>query len=459
MRVTFLGAVRTVTGSMHLIETGGTRFLLDCGLFQGRREEAARINGGFPFDPSSVDAVVLSHAHLDHCGNLPTLVRGGFRGPIYCTPATRDLTELELEDSAKVQHQDTRHINKLRARTGLPPITPLYAAKDVARAVGRLHAMPYHEPFRLGPARVTFYDAGHILGSAITVVEADGQTLGFTGDLGRPGAAILRDPEVPPGLDMLLLESTYGNRAHEPINDAADRLGAIVRETAARGGAVLIPSFAIGRTQDVTYALHRLRNAGAIPPVPTFVDSPMAVDATAIFRRHPECFDDDTRAMLAHEDPFGFKGLRYVREVSDSKRLNDLTDPFIVIATSGMCESGRILYHLALRVGDARASLVIVGFQAEHTLGRRLATGVSPVRIFGEAHDVHLQIHQLSEFSAHADGAELLAWVARLPRVGRIYCVHGEEAESLALAAALRTEGHAAVVPVRGQRVEAGGAS
>ncbi|HEV2440476.1 MAG TPA: MBL fold metallo-hydrolase RNA specificity domain-containing protein [bacterium] len=222
---------------------------------------------------------------------------------------------------------------------------------------------------------------------------------------------------------------------------------------------MLIPSFAIGRAQDVTYALHRLRNAGAIPPIPTIVDSPMAVNATAIFRRHPECFDDDTRAMLAHEDPFGFKGLRYVREVSDSKRLNDLTDPFIVIATSGMCESGRILYHLAQRVGDARASLVIVGFQAEHTLGRRLATGVSPVRIFGEAHDVHLHIHQLSEFSAHADGAELLAWVARLARAGRIYCVHGEEAESLALAAALRTAGHAAEVPVRGQQVEAGGAS
>lgn len=466
MRVTFLGAVRTVTGSMHLVESGSndmvagggsagrSRFLLDCGLFQGHRDEAARINGGFPFDASTLEAVVLSHAHLDHCGNLPTLLRKGFRGPIYCTPATRDLAAIVLQDSAKVQHQDAHHVNKIRARAGLPPVVPLYTADDAARTIGRLRAVPYHEPFRLGPARVTFYDAGHILGSAITIIEADGRTLGFTGDLGRPGAAILRDPEVPPGLDVLLMESTYGNRAHEPLDGAAERLGTIVRDTAARGGAVLIPSFAIGRAQDITYALHRLRDAGAVPSIPTFVDSPMAVDATEIFRRHPECFDDDTRAMLAHEDPFGFKGLRYVREVSDSKNLNSLTDPFIVIATSGMCESGRILHHLAQRIGDARCSLVIVSFQAEHTLGRRLAGGATPVRIFGEPHDVRLQVHQLAEFSAHADGNELLAWVARLPRAGRIYCVHGEEAGSLALAAALRGRGYAADVPVPGQAVD-----
>jgi metallo-beta-lactamase family protein len=466
MRITFLGAVRTVTGSMHLVETGlndivvgrgsagGSRFLLDCGLFQGHREEAARINGTLPFDASSLEAAVLSHAHLDHCGNLPTLLRSGFRGPIYCTPATRDLAALVLHDSAKVQHQDVRHVNKIRARTGLPPVTPLYTANEVDRTIGRFRTVPYHEPFRLGPARVTFYDAGHILGSAVTTVEAEGRTLGFTGDLGRPGEAILRDPETPPALDVLVMESTYGDRAHKPLDGADERLGVIVRETAARGGAVLIPSFAIGRTQDITYALHRLRNAGSIPSIPTIVDSPMAVNATEIFRRHPECFDDETRTMLAHEDPFGFKGLRYVREVEDSKALNGLTDPFIVIATSGMCESGRILYHLAHRIGDARCSLVIVSFQAEHTLGRSLAGGAATVRIFGEPHDVRLQVHQLAEFSAHADGDELAAWVARVPRVGRIYCVHGEEAGSLALAASLRARGYAADVPVRGQQVE-----
>jgi metallo-beta-lactamase family protein len=455
MRVTVLGAVRTVTGSMHLVETGGTRLLLDCGLYQGRREEAARINSGFPFEPSAVDAVVLSHAHLDHCGNLPTLVRRGFRGPIYCTPATRDLAGLVLEDSAKIQHQDAHHVNKIRARSGQPPVTPLYTADDAARAIECLHPVPYHEPIRAGEARVTFYDAGHILGSSITVVEAEGRTLGFTGDLGRPGAAILRDPETPPPVDVLLIESTYGSRTHAPLDHAAGRLAAIVRDTAGRGGAVLIPSFAIGRTQDIAYGLHRLRDAGAVPAIPTAVDSPMAVDATEIFRRHPECFNDATRAMLAHEDPFGFKGLRYARDIADSKSLDDMTDPFIVIATSGMCESGRILHHLAHRIGDPRCSLVIVSFQAEHTLGRRLASGVSPVRIFGEPHEVKLQVHQLAEFSAHADRNELLAWTGRLPRVGRIYCVHGEEADSLALAASLRARGYAADVPVRGQQIEA----
>ncbi|HLW46170.1 MAG TPA: MBL fold metallo-hydrolase [bacterium] len=440
---------------MHLVDTEGARLLLDCGLFQGRREEAARINSALPFDAADLDAVVLSHAHLDHCGNLPTLVRAGFRGPIYCTPATRDLADLILQDSAKVQRQDAEHVNKLRSRTGLPPVAPLYTADDAARAIERLRAVPYHEVFEIGPARVTFYDAGHILGSAITVVETDGRRLAFTGDLGRPGGPILRDPEVPPAADLLIMESTYGDRAHEPLEGAAGRLGTVVGETAARGGTELIPAFAVGRTQDVTYALHRLRNTGAVPSIPTFVDSPMAVDATEIFRRHPECFGDETRRMLAREDPFGFKGLTYVREVADSKTLNSRAGPFIVIATSGMCESGRILHHLAHRIGDARCSLVLVGFQAQHTLGRRLETGVSPVNIFGEPHDVRLQVREVAAFSAHADAAELTAWVARLPRVGRIYCVHGEEPGSLALAAALRARGYAADMPTRGQQVDA----
>ena len=454
MKVTFLGAVRTVTGSMHLVEAGGSRILLDCGLFQGRREEADRTNRSLPFDAAGIDAVVLSHAHLDHCGNLPTLVRAGFRGRIYCTPPTRELTGLVLHDSAKVQHQDTRHVNKIRARGGLPPVSPLYTTDDVAQTMHRFRAMPYREPFELGPARVTFYDAGHILGSAITIVEADGQTLGFTGDLGRPGGQILLDPEIPPGMDVLLMESTYAGRPHGPLSGAAERLGGIIGETVERGGAVLIPSFAIERAQDIIYALHRLRNAGTLPAVPAFLDSPMAVDATDIFRRHPECFNGAARAMLSREDPFGFKELRFLRDVDDSQKLNELADPFIVIATSGMCESGRILYHLAHRAGDARCSLVLVSYQAEHTLGRRLAGGASVVRIFGEPHDVRLQVHQLAEFSGHADGGELEAWVAKVPRVGRIYCVHGDEAAALALAASLRVRGYAADVPQRSQQVD-----
>jgi metallo-beta-lactamase family protein len=458
MRITFWGAVRTVTGSMHLVETGAVRFLLDCGLFQGHRDEAARINSTLPFEASRLEAVVLSHAHLDHCGNLPTLVRAGFRGPVYCTEATRDLAALVLRDSAKVQDQDARHVNKIRARAGLAPVTPLYTEDDAERAISRLQGVPYHEPFALGQARAIFYDAGHILGSAITVIEADGRRLGFTGDLGRGGGAMLRDPEVPPPVDLLVTESTYGGRAHEPYEGASERLGAIVRETAARGGDVLIPSFALGRAQDVTYTLHGLHNSGGIPAVPTFVDSPMAIDATEIFRRHAESFNDDIRRMLAREDPFGFKGLRYVREVADSKRLNARPDPFIVIATSGMCESGRILHHLAHHLGDARCSLVLVSYQAEHTLGRRLENGVSPVNIFGEPHELRLQVHQLAAFSAHADSSELLAWVDRLPAVGPIYCVHGGEADAEALAAALRAQHHTAEVPTRGQQVEIGAA-
>ncbi len=453
MQVTFYGAARTVTGSMHLVDAGGTRLLLDCGLFQGRRADFYAVNGTIPFPPSSIDAVLLSHAHLDHCGNLPTLVRGGFTGSIYCTPATLDLTGLVLRDSAKVQHQDVAFVNKLHRRAGQPLVTPLYTAEDAERAIHQLVAMPYGRTFSVGKAAVTFYDAGHILGSASIRVEADGKALGFTGDLGRPGAPILRDPETLPPVDGLLMESTYGDRVHESWEEGERKLAELVGQTVARGGKALIPAFAIGRTQDLVYALNRERESGQVPEVATFVDSPMAVDATEIFRLHPECFDDDVRSHLDQQDPFGFKGLRYVRSVDESKTLNTLTDPFVVIATSGMCEAGRILYHLQQYISDPRSSLLIVGYQAENTLGRRLAEGTSPVRIFGEPHEVRLQVHELGSFSAHADRQELLAWVQRLPKVGHIFLVHGEEQQSLALASQLIARGLAADVPERTQQV------
>lgn len=454
MRVTFHGAVRTVTGSMHLVDADGTRLLLDCGLFQGRRNDYYEVNRHFAFPPSSVDAVILSHAHLDHCGNLPTLVRAGFSGPIYCTAATRDLTGLVLRDSAKVQRQDVSSVNDVRRKAGLAPVEPLYREDDAEQAIGRLRSVPYRQAFSIGPATMTFYDAGHILGSAITLVQAGGRTLGFTGDLGRPGAPILPDPETPPPVDVLLTESTYGDRTHLPLADGERRLADIVRTTVARGGRVLIPSFAMGRAQDVAYALHRLREANRIPGVATFVDSPMAVDATEIFRLYPESFDAELRSHLERHDPFGFKQLRYVRSVEDSKAINTFDGPFIVIATSGMCEAGRILHHLRRHVGDPQSSLVFVSFQAANTLGRRLADGVSPVNILGEPHDVRLQIHMLDSFSAHADRDELSAWVRKLPRVGQIYCVHGEEPQSSSLAAHLRSLGFTADVPERGQQIE-----
>lgn len=453
-RCTFYGAVRTVTGSMHFLEAGGARLLLDCGLFQGRRSESYEVNSRFPFQPSSVDAVVLSHAHLDHCGNLPTLVRQGFRGPIYCTDATRDLATLVLHDSAKVQHQDTAFVNKLRTQQSLPRVDPLYTAPEVEQAVKQLTAVPFGSPFSVGQCRLTFMNAGHILGAAITVVEADGRVLGFTGDLGRPGAPILRDPATPPALDVLLMESTYGDRDHEPFEVAEPRLGEAVRRTLGRGGKVLIPAFAIGRAQDITYTLHRLRGAGQVPAVSTFVDSPMALDATEIYRRYSGYFTAEIASHLEGQDPLGFKELRYVRSVEESKALNDMAEPFTVIATSGMCESGRILHHLRHHIDDPRSSLLILSFQAAETLGRRLADGVSPVNIFGEPHVVRLQVQVLPSFSAHAGRTELLAWVRKVPKIGRIYCVHGEEDQSLALARNLAAAGYTADVPTRGQQIE-----
>ncbi len=453
MQVTFFGAAQTVTGSMHLVETAGTRLLLDCGLFQGRRADFFAVNGTIPFPPRSIDAVVLSHAHLDHCGNLPTLVRGGFTGTIYCTPATRDLAGLVLRDSAKVQHQDAATVNKLNKQQGQPLVSPLYSAADVERTIGQLAAIPYGRSFTIGKAAVTFSDAGHILGSACIRLEAEGRALGFTGDLGRPGSPLLRDPQPLPAVDVLLMESTYGDRVHDPLEEGERKLAGLVAETVARGGKVLVPAFAIGRTQDVAYALHRQREAAQIPAVPTFVDSPMAVDATEIFRLHPECFNDTARANLDQHDPFGFKGLRYLRSMDESKTLNAIPDPFIVVATSGMCEGGRILYHLRNYVGDSRSTLLVVGFQAEHTLGRRLVDGVSPVNILGEPHDVRLQVHELDSFSAHADRPELLAWVQRLPKVGRVFLVHGEVDQAGALASRLNANGITAAVATRGQQI------
>ncbi len=451
MRLLFHGAVRTVTGSLHVVETKDLRFFLDCGLFQGRRAESADRNRQFPSPPADVDAVVLSHAHLDHCGNLPTLVAAGFRGPIYCTPATRDLTALILRDAAKIQVQDADTVTRIRRRHGEAAVEPLYDLKAAERAINRLVAIPYDHQFRIGSVNVTFRDAGHILGSAMVFVEAEGRRLGFTGDLGRPGSAIVREPAVLPEVDVLITESTYGDREHLPRPEAVVHLTNVIKDTVARGGKVLIPSFAVGRTQEVVFVIHQQREAGALPRIEVYVDSPMAIDATEIFRVHAECFDDEVRAHLERHDPFGFKGLHYVRADAESKALNDKSEPFVVIATSGMAEAGRIRHHLRQHIGDPRSTVLFVGYQAEHTLGRRLEDGVSPVRIFGEAYDVKIRVERADAFSAHADRNELLAWARRVPRIGRAFCVHGEEAPATAYAAALTAAGIPASVPVIGE--------
>jgi metallo-beta-lactamase family protein len=451
MRVRFHGATRTVTGSLHVVETGDTRLYLDCGLYQGRRRDAFEWNRRLPTPARDVDAVILSHAHLDHCGNLPTLVAQGFRGPIYCTPATRDLATLVLRDSAKVQREDVRTVNRRRRRAGEEPVEALYDAHTVDLTVARFQTVSYGQQFRAGKITATLHDAGHILGSAFIVLEAGGRRLGFSGDVGRPRSPIVHDPRAMPAVDMLLVESTYGDRTHKSLENASVDLAEIVRTTTARGGRVLIPAFAIGRTQEVLYVLNQQRAAGEIPGHPVYVDSPMATDATKIFRRHKELFDDDMRRELRRRDPFGFKGLRYLRSVSDSRAVIDSDHPCIVVATSGMVEGGRILSHLERYLGDDRSTLLFVGFQAEHTLGRRLRDGAKQVRIYGDPYNVSIQVAEAESFSAHGDRTEILAWVKRIPSVGRAFCVHGDEGPATTQAAAMNAAGVATSVPTVGQ--------
>jgi metallo-beta-lactamase family protein len=461
--VTFWGAARTVTGSMHLVEAGGQRFLLDCGLFQGRRAESRRRNEDFPFRPKDIDAVILSHAHVDHCGNLPNLVKQGFTGPIWCTPATRDLAGVMLGDAAKIQEEDADYLNRKREK-GEPRIEPLYDGRDVYRTLLQLKAVPYDTPAEVGPgAEATFVDAGHLLGSAMISLRLDGpgggRRLTFTGDLGRPGAPILRDPSpVPPG-DLLISESTYGGHTHEPVEETPERLGEVARRTAERGGKLLIPAFSVGRTQMVVYFLHQLINAGRLPDLPVFVDSPMAARATEVFRAHPECFDEEALALLReHPDLFGEEHVRYVERVDESIALNDRPGPCVILAASGMCEAGRILHHLKHHIEDPRSTVLIVGYQAEGTLGRRLVEGQKEVRILGQTFPVKAEVVVLNGLSSHADQGELLRSLG--PLVGtahHVRLVHGEPDRAEALAAALRQAGFADVaVPERGDRVEMG---
>ncbi len=460
MQLTFHGAAQTVTGSMHLLEANGRRILLDCGLYQGRRAEAYERNSHFPFDPRSIDAVILSHAHIDHSGNLPTLVKQGFRGNILCTAATRDLAAIMLRDSADIQVSDARFASKIRAKHGEGPVSPLYTPEDAEQTITRLVGYAYGRSFQ--PTRgvtATFYDAGHILGSATTLLEITekGRTvrLAFTGDLGRRNLTILRDPEPIVYADYLITESTYGNQPHEPLAAAEARMARLINATWARKGHVIIPAFAVGRTQEVVYALHRHQLAGIIPSLPVYVDSPLAIDATEIFRLHPECFDQETVDFLCrYEDPFGFRRLRYVRSVEESKRLNHMEEPFVVVAASGMCESGRVLHHLKHGIEDERNAVLLVSFQAENTLGRRLADGHRQVPIFGEQYQVRAHVETINGFSAHADRDDLLWWIGQIGGLKRAFVVHGIPQAAESLAAALRANGvPGAIVPVAADTV------
>jgi metallo-beta-lactamase family protein len=461
--VTFWGAARTVTGSMHLVEAAGKRILLDCGLFQGRRAESRQRNRDFPFKPSQIDAVVLSHAHIDHCGNLPNLVKQGYDGPIYCTPATRDLVAIMLADSAKIQEEDAGYLNRHRGK-GDPRVEPLYTRHDAFQTVRLCQAVPYDRAFKLFRGiEAKFVEAGHLLGSAMVALRLDGkgngQRLTFTGDLGRRNLPILRDPAPVPPCDLLISESTYGGRLHEPVELLADSLGAVVRRTAERGGKLLIPAFSLGRTQTVVYFLHQLMNTGRLPPIPVYVDSPLATAATEVFRLHPECFDEETALLLEDQpDLFGQQRIRYVQSVQESKRLNGLTEPCIIIAASGMCEAGRILHHLKNNIEDPRNTVLIIGYQAPETLGWKLVKKMPEVRIYGVKYRLQAEVVVMNGFSAHADRGDFEEFLSPLAGSTQgVHLVHGEEDQAEALAQLLRGKGFLHVnIPVRGEKVSLG---
>jgi metallo-beta-lactamase family protein len=463
MKLTFWGAARTVTGSMHHVEAAGKRFLLDCGLYQGRRQEAFERNSHFPFPVSSIEHVILSHAHIDHSGNLPTLVHNGYRGPIYTTPATIDLCLAMLADSAFLQQKDAEFCNLRRGhRRSIgrddTECMPLYTVDDAEKTYPLFQPVPLGQDKQLGAGlHYRTYDAGHMLGSTAIELEADGVRLAFSGDVGRPGLPIIRDPERLDPVDYLIMESTYGDRFHKKLEHVAERLADIVNRTAGRGGKIIVPSFAVGRTQQLVLLLHELMDAQRIPSIPIFVDSPLAVNATEVFRKHPECYDEETRKYLTEgRDPFGFYRLKYVREVSESKALNDLHGPFLVISASGMCEGGRILHHLRNNISDPRNTVLFTGFQGEHTLGRKILEGQSEVPIFGEPVTVRAEVLSLDELSGHADQRELIEWMRPIARgLKKVFLVHGEPASAATLAQVVQKEyGIETVVPARGESFE-----
>lgn len=455
-----MGGADTVTGSQHIVEANGQKLLRDCGLFQGKRQESDKLNSEFLYKPAELNAMVLSHAHIDHCGCIPRLVANGFSGPIHTTAATRELTEIMLMDAARIQEQDAAYLNQKTNRQGKPPVVPLYTVPQAEESLKRFVVQDYHQPRELVPGITHgFFDAGHVLGSGLSVftIEEGGRTvrLGFAVDLGRKGLPILRDPEDIGPVDALVIESTYGDRRHEDASKSTRQLGEVIQKTIGRGGKVLIPAFALERAQEIIYHLGVLWKSGAIPRIPVYVDSPMATNITRVFGRQLDLFDEESRRLLA-EVRAGYGGdfVRYTASVEDSKAITGSNKPCIVIAASGMCESGRILHHLKAGISDPRNSVAIVGFQAVYTLGRRLADHEPRVRIFGDEFDVRAEVHVLKSFSAHADCDELLDYVKRI-RPKSVFLVHGEAPARAAFADALRSSRFENVhLPARGDVVE-----
>lgn len=431
LKIKFCGAAKEVTGSKHLIEFNGKKILLDCGMFQGKRKEAAEKNAVFPFDPKEIDVVILSHAHIDHCGSLPMLVKQGYSGPIYSTFATRDLCNYMLMDSAFIQEKEAEYLAKNKKEV----VDHLYTIKDAENAMQLFRGVGYEQSFVIADGIVAcFYDAGHILGSALVhLILYDKKSkkrisVGFTGDLGRKGLPLLRDPQLIEKTDILITECTYGDRLHDCLQTIDQEFSGVVNDVCKRGGKLIIPAFSLERTQEIVYHLNNLTKAKKIPEIPVYVDSPLSGNVTEVFRTHPECFDQDVyREFLEHgDDPFGFGKLIYTRDVEESKALNGQKGPMIIISASGMCEHGRILHHLKNEIEDSRNTILLVGYQGQDTLGRKIQDGESPVKIFGEFYQVKAAVHTIDAFSAHADRSDLIDYIHRVQGIKKLFLVHGE---------------------------------
>jgi metallo-beta-lactamase family protein len=460
VKLTFYGAAQEVTGSKYLLTLEAGTLLVECGLVQGRREESREQNRSLPRAVIDADACILTHAHIDHSGNLPTLVKSGFKGSIYATPATRDLCAHMLRDAARIQVSDAEYLNrKFEDDPHHKTIEPLYDEDDAIAALEAFVTVPYHKHFKPLPGvTATFLNAGHILGSSELVLDVEDngvkRRIVFSGDLGRKGLPIIRDPERPPvPVDYLIMESTYGNRVHASVEEIHDDLERVIKETVARGGKVIVPAFAVGRTQELIFALNALSKAGRIPRIPVFIDSPLAINITEVFKLHPECFDAEARAFIEeHGDLFGFEGVQYMATKQDSISLNTVKGPAVIISASGMCEAGRVLHHLRNHVEDAKNTILIVGFMAQHTLGRRIVERRPRIKIWGVERDLRAKVEVLQSMSAHADRNDLLAFAdACGAKTRRIFLVHGEVDGQTALKDTLVERGFQVTVPARGE--------
>ncbi len=455
IKIKFLGGVGTVTGSSHLVLTDKSQVLLDAGLFHGHRDEFYEVNTTFHYNPHKLDALILSHAHIDHCGNIPTLIKKGMRARIYTTSATRDLAKLMLEDSGKIQEEDIKYVNKINKRLGLPLREPLYTRKEALKVAARFRAIPYGQRFCVTrDIFVTFYDAGHILGSSIIVLDIkDGEhntRLGYAVDLGRKNLPLLNDPVVPKGLDYLILESTYGGRLHAPIEEAKAKLKDAINRTVERKGKIFIPSFTLERTQELLYFLNELLKEKAIPSIPIYVDSPLAIDITDLFKYHLDYLDEETREDIRRQEgPFEFLNLKFIRSQEESKSLNNDKRPMIIIAGSGMCESGRILHHLKNNIEESRNTILVVGYMAANTLGKKIVERVRFVRIFGVEYELNAQVIVINAFSGHADKNELCEFALACQSLRRIFLVHADPDQSRALFETLTQKGLNAYIPAK----------